>query len=231
MATSNHSQPSSIAIAVYGGTVQVFVDSRNGPAHRVTLDATRSNRRRPAAQRPGLPGIAPRHGLASMLDRALPRAEPSSAEVAGGAFIATHSPFQVFVELAKVVGSARSEILIVDPYVNATALTDIAISAREGVQIRILGDRAGSKSSLAPAVSRWQAQYKASRPLEVRLARDRSLHDRLLLIDRAEVWNLSQSIADFAKKSPASIERSSAAIAKEKAAAYLDLWKAAASFP
>ena len=95
------------------------------------------------------------------------------------------------------------------------------------MQILILGDRAGAKSSLAPAASRWQAQYKTARPLEVRLARDRSLHDRLLLIDRSEAWNLSQSIADFAKKSPASIERSSAAIGKEKAAAYLGLWTCA----
>ena len=159
-----------------------------------------------------------------MLDRSSPT---PAGEAPRGAFIATRSPFDVFAELARVVRAARREVLIVDPYVNATALTDIAIAAHEGVQIRILGDRAGTKGSLAPAASRWQAQYKTARPLEVRLARDRSLHDRLLLIDRTQVWNLSQSIADFARKSPASIERSGAAVEKEKAQAYLGLWTGA----
>ncbi|MDM0031814.1 hypothetical protein QTI33_06610 [Variovorax sp. J22P271] len=192
MATSNHRQPSSIAINVHGGSVQVLVNI--GDAH------------------------------AAVLDRNLPPA----AEAPHGAFIAARSPFDVFAELAKVVRAARCEVLIVDPYVNATALTDVAIAAQEGVHIHILGDRAGTKTSLAPAASRWQAQYKAERPLEVRLARDRSLHDRLLLIDRTQVWNLSQSIADFAKKSPAAIERSGAGIEKQKAVAYLGLWTDAA---
>ena len=121
-----------------------------------------------------------------MLDRALSRAESSSAEAAGGVFIATHSPFQVFGELAKVVGSARSEILIVDPYVNATALTDIATSARADVQIFILGDRAGtSRASRRRSVAgkrntRHRALWRSA-------SRYKSLHDRLLLIDRSEV--------------------------------------------
>lgn len=213
MATSDHRHPSRIAISIGAPSVLVFVNTFKAPPPD----------HRPAAPRRGRLGAAPRHGLASMLARTLPR--PSEA---GGAFIARHAPFDVFAELARLVASARSEILIVDPYVNAIALTDVAIAAREGVRIQILGDRAGAKSSLAPAAGRWQAQYKAARPLEVRLARAKSLHDRLLLIDRAQVWNLSQSIADFARTSPASIERSSTAIEKEKALAYLGLWMEAA---
>ena len=231
MATSNDSDSPCIAISIHGGSVQVIVNVGNEPAHRAAHDAACLNGHRPLAPRRGLFRVPPGRRLAAVLDRGLPAASASAGEAPRGAFIAARSPFDVFAELAKVVRAARREVLIVDPYVNATALTDIAIAAQEGVHILILGDRAGTKASLAPAASRWQAQYKSARPLEVRLARDRSLHDRLLLIDRTEVWNLSQSIADFAKKSPASIERSSAAIAKEKAAAYLGLWKAAASFP
>ncbi|MGO4395740.1 hypothetical protein AB4Z46_30720 [Variovorax sp. M-6] len=182
------------------------------------------NGERPFAQSRSLARLARARRLSAMLDVDVPRAAAFAGAAPRDAFIATRSPFDVFAELAKVVRAAKREVLIVDPYVNATALTDIAIAAQEGVRILILGDRAGSKSSLAPAASRWQAQYRSARPLEVRLARDRSLHDRLLLIDRTEVWNLSQSIADFAKKSPASIERSGAAIEKEKAVAYLGLW-------
>lgn len=211
MATSDHRHPSSLAITVHGGSVQVIMNIGHGPAHRATYDAPRHSLFR----------VPPGRRLAAVLDRSLP---PSAGH---GAFIATRSPFDVFTELTRVVRAAQSEVLIVDPYVNAIALTDIAIAAHEGVHIRILGDRAGTKASLAPAASRWQAQYKAARPLEVRLARDKSLHDRLLLIDRTQVWNLSQSIADFARKSPASIERSDAAIEKEKTVAYLGVWAGA----
>lgn len=227
MATSNDSDSPCIAISIHGGPVQVIVNVGDEPAHRAAHDAAGSNGHRPLAPRRGLFRVPPGRRLAAVLDRGLPPAAASAGEAPRGAFIATRSPFDVFAELAKVVRAARREVLIVDPYVNATALTDIAIAAQEGVHILILGDRAGTKASLAPAASRWQAQYKSARPLEVRLARGKSLHDRLLLIDRTEVWNLSQSIADFAKKSPASIERSGAAIEKEKAVAYLDLWTAA----
>lgn len=218
MATSNDSDLPCTALSVQIVSVQVFVNLGKQTARRAAHHATASRAHRPPAPRRELFSAAPAHSLAAVLDRDLQR----------GAFIAMRSPFDVFAELAKVVRTARREVLIVDPYVNAIALTDIAIAAQEGVHIRILGDRSGSKAGLAPAAIRWQAQYKASRPLEVRLARERSLHDRLLLIDRTDVWNLSQSIADFATKSPASIERSSAVIGKEKAAAYLDLWTAAA---
>ena len=210
MATSNHRHPADIILTIGTRSIQIVL---NGDS------------------RPFVP--APRRrGLASIVDRRLQRAAPSPARPAaaaeGGALIARHAPFEVFAELSKVVRAARNEILIVDPYVNATALTDIAVCAREGVRIRILGDRAGVKSSLGPAVSRWQAQYRAARPLEVRLSATKSLHDRLLLIDRTEVWNLSQSIADFASRSPASIERSGSVIAREKADIYLGLWTTAA---
>ena len=209
MATSNHRHPADIVLTIGTRSIQIVL---NGDS-RLFAPAPRS--RCPA----------------SNVDRRLQRAAPSPAHPAaaeGGALIARHAPFEVFAELAKVVCAARNEILIVDPNVNATALTDIAVCAREGVRIRILGDRAGAKSSLRPAIRRWQAQYRAARPLEVRLSAARSLHDRLLLLDRAQVWYLSQSIADFASRSPASIERSGSVIAREKADIYLGLWTTAA---
>jgi hypothetical protein len=41
----------------------------------------------------------------------------------------------------------------------------------------------------------------------VRLSQPKALHDRAIFVDRAHSWLLTQSIKDFAKRSPAEIVR------------------------
>jgi hypothetical protein len=96
--------------------------------------------------------------------------------------------------------------------------------APEGVVLRILADEASVKPTLAPAAERWKRQFDSARPLEVRLAPARSLHDRLVLVDGAEAWSLTQSMKDFAHRAHASIIKADAEIAAAKVAAYSDLW-------
>jgi hypothetical protein len=50
------------------------------------------------------------------------------------------------------------------------------------------------------------------------------LHDRVILIDGTAAWTLTQSIKDFAKRSPAEIVRAEDT-ASLKIAAYEDIWK------
>jgi hypothetical protein len=66
------------------------------------------------------------------------------------------------------------------------ALTDFAPLAPEGVTIRLLSDQREHKPSLPPATERWKGQHGQKRPLEVRLAAPRTLHDRLIIIDAVE---------------------------------------------
>lgn len=168
--------------------------------------------------------------LKAIIFKTLAAAEMKAPAAQQGSFIATASPFQVFAALAKIMASAKREVLIVDPYVDAVSLTDVASSAAEGIQIQILGDSVKVQPNLAPAVTRWKAQYSA-RPLDVRMATARALHDRLVVVDQSEVWNLSQSIKDFANRSNASIERSNAELSAEKVTAYLALWATATPLP
>jgi hypothetical protein len=84
------------------------------------------------------------------------------------------------------------------------------------------------KPTLRPAATRWVAQYGLNRPLQVKLAPARTLHDRLIAVDDSTVWVLTQSLNAFATRSPASIVRVDDQTAALKIAAYADVWPKAA---
>jgi hypothetical protein len=93
----------------------------------------------------------------------------------------------------------------------------------EGVPLRLLADEKDFKPTLVPASERWVQQYAGKRPLEVRLAPPRSLHDRAIIVDKKSAWTLTQSLKDFATRSHAEIV-SAADIADLKIPAYEDVW-------
>ena len=164
--------------------------------------------------------------LMQTLYDALALAELKAPPSAQGTFIPAKNSFERFVSINKVLKSASSDVLIVDPYLDETILTEFGSSILDGVPIRLLSDQATVKPSLAPAAKAWVTQYGASRPLMVGLAPPKALHDRLILIDRATAWSLSQSIKDFAKRSPAEIHRTDDT-AQLKIAAYETVWATA----
>ena len=112
-----------------------------------------------------------------ILHRALAAAELRAPVSAKGSFIPAGNAFDAMSAIGKVLGTAKHDVLIVDPYMDEKALTDFA--------------------SLAVA----------TRPLEVRLAPARVLHDRLAIVDEAETYVLTQSLNAFAARSPAAVVR------------------------
>lgn len=108
------------------------------------------------------------------LYKALAIAELDAPQSAQGAFIPVGNSFDAFAALSKILGAATRDVLIVDPYLDESVLTDFAGSMQESVPLRLLTDKASVKPGLAPAVLRWQSQY-ANRPLEARLAARSSL--------------------------------------------------------
>jgi hypothetical protein len=166
--------------------------------------------------------------ITTALYRALAAAELKAPVNAQGAFIPAGNSFDAFAALAKVLGGAREDVLIVDPYMDEKALIDFAPLAPEGVSMRLLADQQTRKATLEPAQQRWTAQYGAQRPLEIRLAPARALHDRALIVDREAAWTLTQSLNAFAARSPAMIVRVVHETAVLKIAAYEDIWTASA---
>jgi hypothetical protein len=166
----------------------------------------------------------------TLLHRALAIAELRAPVAAQGAFIPAGGAFDALAAIGKVLASAKSEALIIDPYMDETVLTDFAPMIREGVQIKLLSDQHDHKASLKPAVERWRAQHKTTRPLEARLALARTLHDRLIVVDTRNVHILTQSLNAFAARAPASIVRVDDETANLKIVAYDSIWMGAASF-
>lgn len=159
-----------------------------------------------------------------VLYNALAGAELKSPAAARGAFIPAGNAFDAFAALAKILQTAHSDVFIVDPYMDETALTEFATAITDGVLIRLLADQASVKPTLAPAAASWVKQFP-HKPLSTRLAPARSLHDRAIFIDKKTGWILTQSLKDFAKRSPAEIVRADDTAAL-KIAAYETIWTA-----
>jgi len=140
-----------------------------------------------------------------------------------GAFIPVGSSFDAFTALSKILQQATSDVMFIDPYMDECVLTEFGITVNEGVPIRILADEASYRTTLRTAATRWIQQYGEKRPLEVRLAQAKSLHDRAIFIDRTTAWTLTQSLKDFAKRSPAEIVNASDT-AFMKIEAYQKIW-------
>jgi hypothetical protein len=139
-----------------------------------------------------------------------------------GAFIPVGGSFDSYAALSKVFSQAKSDILLVDPYMDDSVLLEFGGAVPEMVTLRLLSDQATAKLS---AARKWKTQYPA-RELQVRLTLPRSLHDRVILVDGKDAWTITQSLKDLAKRSPAEIVKAND-IAALKIAAYEQIWNIA----
>ena len=163
--------------------------------------------------------------VTQILCRAFARAELNAPASVKGTFIAAGHTFDAFTAVGNVLKRAKTDILIVDPYADETVLSDYVILAPEDVTVRLLTE-ANYKQSLKPAAERWEQQFGTKRPLYVRLAANKKLHDREIVIDGAEAWNVGQSLKDLAKKSLTGLSLQEKDLGARKIAAYEGIWNA-----
>ena len=104
-------------------------------------------------------------GIVLVLYRALASAELSAPASDQGSFIPAGNAFGALAAVGKVLGAAKKDLLIVDPYMDETLLTDFALLAPEKLPLRLFADKQFVKASLAPAAARWVTQHGADRPL------------------------------------------------------------------
>jgi len=162
-----------------------------------------------------------------LLKRALHTLELRVPATSAGAFIPAGNAFDAMIAVGKVLQSASRDIMIVDPYMSETVLSDFALQAKDLVALRLLSDEKTWRPTLKSAVARWITQYGSTRPLEARLTAPKQLHDRLILIDGKEAYVLTQSLKDLAVRAPASLVRASEDVAELKVYAYEALWRSA----
>ncbi len=161
--------------------------------------------------------------VVAALHIAVARAELRLPASVRGSFIAAGSGHDAYAAVAKILASATADVLLIDAYASDKIL-EYALAAPEKISVRVLGDKADHKPSLKPAAQAWAAQYAAVRPLEVRLAPPKSLHDRLILVDGKTAWGVGQSFNALAARAHTSISHLEPEIEARKIAAYAAIW-------
>lgn len=104
--------------------------------------------------------------------------------------------FEYFDELRKLIETARSDLLIVDPYLDAEFVSRYLPFVPSGAQVRMLARE--RLSTLKPAVDAFKVQSGV--PIEVRSIE--GFHDRYLFVDKQACYQSGASFKDGAKKSP-----------------------------
>ena len=150
---------------------------------------------------------------------------------AQGAFIGVGNAMDALASVTQILQQATASVRIIDPYMDEATPRKFAIMAAENISIELLADAANVKPNLAPTLGPWRQQYGALRPIEARLTAARTLHDRLIIIDGATVYSVTQSLKDIAARSPASIIKVDGETAALKIPAYDAMWATANVIP
>jgi hypothetical protein len=104
--------------------------------------------------------------------------------------------FDYFDEVRKAMMTARTEVLFVDPYIDAEFASRYLPQVPAGVGVRLLTRK--GVAALLPAVELARQQHE----LSVQVRSSVSLHDRFLFIDRTHGYQSGASFKDSAKLSP-----------------------------
>ena len=100
--------------------------------------------------------------------------------------IPANTEFDSIRQVSRLVESAKSEIVVIDPYADATIL-DVLSGKKAGVTVRLVCKNRGKPT--ASEIAKFNRQYKG---LTVSYSDD--FHDRFVIIDNVELHNLGSSI-------------------------------------
>ena len=108
--------------------------------------------------------------------------------------------YQYFDEIRKKIETAKSDIFFVDPYLDATFVSNYLPFVGQGVSVRLLTSKK-SISTLMPAVGKFAIQNK----LNVAVRSTQNIHDRHVLIDNLACYQSGASIKDGGRNKPTTL--------------------------
>ena len=138
--------------------------------------------------------------------------------------IPTGAIFDYFDEVRQVIEIARTDLLFVDPYLDAEFVSRYLPHVCTGVTIRLLGCE--RMASLTSAVQPLRTQ--SSLAIEVRSAQ--GFHDRYLFVDGLTCYQSGASFKDGAKKAPTTLTQITDAFSAVQAT-YESLWSSGTPHP
>lgn len=143
-------------------------------------------------------------------------------------FIPPGETWNGYAALVKVIQPSCTDLLIVDAYLDSSLFIDL-LPHSNAAKVRCLTQKGSYHAGLWAAFGKWDGDaIGTDHPVELRYAPDRSLHDRMIIIDQKQVFLVSQSLKDIAARSPASLTPADPELAGLKAAHYDQLWSQSA---
>ena len=94
--------------------------------------------------------------------------------------------------VSRLVESAKSEILIIDPYSDATTL-DVLAKKQPGVKVRLVCKNRGQPTPTE--IAKFNRQYKG-----LTVSHSDDFHDRFVLIDNAELHSFGSSVNSLGRR-------------------------------
>jgi hypothetical protein len=110
-----------------------------------------------------------------------------------------------FEEVRQLIGASTTDILFIDPYIDAEFVERYLPQIPAGVSVRLLTST-GRVASLAPALALYRQQHQAVQ-VELRAMPNKAIHDRHLVVDGREVYQSGASFKDGAKNAPTTINQ------------------------
>lgn len=132
--------------------------------------------------------------------------------------------FDYFDEVRQVIEGATTDLLFVDPYIDAEFCSRYLPHVKPGVAVRLLSRE--KMTTLLPAV----ALYRKQAGLAIEVRSSPALHDRFVFCDRNSCYQSGASFKDGAKKSPTTLTQVVDAFAAIQAT-YESLWTSATPHP
>lgn len=128
--------------------------------------------------------------------------------------------FEYFEELRKVIETARSDLLIIDPYLDAEFVGRYLPFVAAATQVRMLARE--RLSTLKPCVDAYVSQTR----LSVQIRTVGGFHDRYLIVDGQACYQSGASFKDGAKKTPTVLTQITDAFSSVRGT-YEQLWSTA----
>ena len=100
--------------------------------------------------------------------------------------------FDAYLFVTEIIKSAKSEIILIDNYINETVLIQLS-KRKEEVKTTIYTGKISQQLQLD--IEKHNKQYP---PIEIKHFSD--AHDRFLIIDRSELYHIGASLKDLGKK-------------------------------
>lgn len=129
--------------------------------------------------------------------------------------------YDFFKALNDLVSSATTQIIIVDPYLDAEVFDGYLQALNPVVSVQLLSTKYVENVRVAAQ------KHNAQTGVHFELRQSNDIHDRVIFVDNNQCWVLGASIKDAALKKPTYLAPLPPDIASEKRRQYEVIWAAA----